>query len=196
MKTVGWRWVKPRPASMICFSVAACQRPSAVGASCAVERAEILTICLTPARTAASTTLPCSSTWAGFAWVQRKMRSTSGMAASIVAGSAMSPLAISISSSSAQSILAGSRTKARTGTALLASSRTTSPPIRPVAPVTRIIGCLLHRSVFGPLFGECIGECIGECRGGAMTLSRRPGAGRRTTPDAHRPRLGPAGPRC
>jgi hypothetical protein len=57
-------------------------------------------------------------------------------AASSEPGTLYSPVTISTASGSAAS--SGCRTSARTGTPVESSSPTTAPPMRPVAPVTRM----------------------------------------------------------
>ena len=81
----------------------------------------------------------CSGWW-GLGGDNKNTWSQPAMAASRVSGCSKSPRAVSTPRRWIEAAPSGERTKARTGAPASASSRTSSPPVVPVAPVTKITG--------------------------------------------------------
>jgi len=88
----------------------------------------------------ASMALRSCSGWWGLGGDNKNRWSQPAMAASRVSGCSKSPTAVSTPSCWIEAAFSGERTKARAGAPASASSRTSSPPVVPVAPVTRITG--------------------------------------------------------
>jgi hypothetical protein len=80
------------------------------------------------------------------------------MAASRVSGCSKSPTAVSRPRRWIEAAFSGERTKARTGAPASASSRTSSEPVVPVAPVTKITGSSIP-------CGDPLGYPPTSCRG-------------------------------
>jgi hypothetical protein len=93
-----------------------------------------------PGPLAASMALRSCSGWWGLGGDSKNRWSQPAMAASRVSGCSKSPTVVSTPSRWIEAAFSGERTRARTGASASASSRTSSPPVVPVAPVTRITG--------------------------------------------------------
>ena len=110
------------------------------GFSASAPTEESLTTCSTPAAFAASTIRASVSGWSGSEFVRRKSFRTPRRAASTAPTSAKSPTTASPPASRIACAFPALRTSARNGVRPAESSRTSSRPIVPVAPVTRIMG--------------------------------------------------------
>ena len=138
MKKCGWRMACGMSARRSSSSVLACQRARLMGDCASAPRTLSLTSSLTPLRRATWIRFPCSSTCRGDASLSRKTRSAPFSAASIDLRSRRSPR--KGSSPCSWGSFSGLREKARTFCPRPASRRSSSLPIVPVAPVTRIMG--------------------------------------------------------
>ncbi len=123
----------------MCCSVCQWSRANVKVASGAAPRKDTYTIRRTPAATAASTVALCSATRSADS-VALTISSTSTLSsASSSAGTSPYDAAFAPTPSS-RGARAGERTTRRSGTPAAWSCPTTAPPIRPVAPVTPIMG--------------------------------------------------------
>ncbi len=150
----GRRTVHASPEAWSFSSLARCQRPIAMLGSISAAITESRTTCATPAAFAASMALPSSLDSSGPVET-RKALLTPANAGPRVSGASRSPCTTATAPPSLAAAFAGSRASARTGAPASSNCFTTSPPMLPVAPVTRIMVQFPFREIVAGNFTSC-----------------------------------------